>query len=625
MRELFEDQIRAFELMVGPYAVAHQRVGARALTSGVTLSTRLPIYLMDTIAEPLAGTITSRLGLFGRQLVDERAAAEHVKSSDPILVVIGNPPWGRRKKEELGDTWLKGLLADAVALTPTEHRRDLKAFYDLFTAFWRWSLWLIGERPLSSFVGPSKGIISFITNRTWIVGPAFGGLRSLVRQNASHIYVIDLGGDLRGSPLPSGGADDPVFDIQTGSAIVFAVLDPNHLGPTVVKYKRLSGTRVAKNATLRSGFKSGGFRNVSGSDADPFLPAVWAEASDSPGIEEVFEQHETGVQTSRDSLVIATTQPELQSTLNGWKGLPTADRRARFHDTRERSSPANPQVLGSSSTRYAYRALDYRYLHNERAFVDWPRPELQDAFSIDNLALCTVARGIGAGPSAFPVNALPDLHVFRGHGGSRGIYPLLKGPSATHTLFGSSPYNLSAGVVAWLDQLVGPGRECDFFNYASALLGAPFYSLYFYSGLERDRVRIPLTLDPELFGLGARLGSEWVGLCTLRFSPSARIRWDSAARPTTSTFGAATWRADRIDFAGGRAIVGCAEEGWDYQVSGRPVLPKYLASREHWDSQSASLLREIRLVVTAADSMARMGNQLDDLLTSVLTGSLHRL
>ena len=77
--------------------------------------------------------------------------------------------------------------------------------------------------------------------------------------------------------------------------------------------------------------------------------------------------------------------------------------------------------------------MDYRTVYNDPAFVEWPRPTLQPTFAWDNLALVTIERGFGVGPAAFPVDALPDLHVFRGFAGARGVYPLFGAPPVAHT------------------------------------------------------------------------------------------------------------------------------------------------------------------------------------------------
>jgi hypothetical protein len=623
VKSLIDSRLHAFELMVGPYAVAHQRIAQRLARANLALSSRVPVYLMNTLAEPMAGSATSRLGIFGNELVAERTQAEQVKSSEPILVVLGNPPWGRKRRKELGDEWLQGLMANAAQRTPKEHRSDLKAFYDLFSAFWRWSLWLIGERTAISPPVSGKGIVSYITNRTWIVGTAFDGLRDLVRERASAVYVVDLGGDLRGSPSVSGTADEPIFDIQTGTAIVFAVLDPDHTTDPTVYYKRIMGTRKSKSRALERGFR-GAFREVAGTASDPFLFGVWHEAENSPGIEEVFDQRETGVQTSRDSLVVATTLDELSARLNGFASAERAEQLATFHETRDRSLAPSPTVDLHLVTRYAYRPLDYRFLLNQRTFVDWHRPGLQDAFAVENLALVTISRDFGIGPAAIPVNAIPDVHAFRGHGGSRGIYPLFRGASTQQTLVSQESHNLTQNVQEWLQALLGDVPYRRFFSYCAAMLGAPFYTDYFESGLDRERPRIPLTLDRGVFEKGAALGDKWIASWTLSNQPSGSVRWASSS-PGPGRLGEATWSAGRVSFSGGRTLEGCTSKAWDYRVSGRPLLENYFAARSDWDQQAMALLDELRLVVSSVNEIASMGDQLDEFLAELLGTSLHSI
>src|SRR5205823_1440561 len=115
-------RVRAFELMIGPYTVAHQRVATWLQDAGANVGTRLPILLVDTLAEVLAGGVQSRFGPLGDEIAHEREAAEHVKSTEPILVVVGNPPYDRIKRDQLGDHWLLDRIQDMVERTPQRDR-----------------------------------------------------------------------------------------------------------------------------------------------------------------------------------------------------------------------------------------------------------------------------------------------------------------------------------------------------------------------------------------------------------------------------------------------------------------------------------------------------------------------
>ena len=56
------------------------------------------------------------------------------------------------------------------------------------------------------------------TVRTVGDGKTFDGFRKTVLQEFDHVYIVDLGGDIR-----SGDTTGNVFDIKTGVAIMFLV------------------------------------------------------------------------------------------------------------------------------------------------------------------------------------------------------------------------------------------------------------------------------------------------------------------------------------------------------------------------------------------------------------------
>ena len=88
----FAQRMYGFELLVGPYTVAHYRM-AREIAGRGGGAERLPIFLTDTLAPPAdAAGLTPHLAFLSAPMVAERAAADSVKRDAPILVVMGNPP-----------------------------------------------------------------------------------------------------------------------------------------------------------------------------------------------------------------------------------------------------------------------------------------------------------------------------------------------------------------------------------------------------------------------------------------------------------------------------------------------------------------------------------------------------
>ena len=96
-----------FELLVGPYAVAHYRLHhtlRRPRRQGgepLTLP-RLGVYLADTLAEPGATAPMGPLGFVSDGIAVERREANRIKAEQPILAIIANPPYRRLEEGRIG-------------------------------------------------------------------------------------------------------------------------------------------------------------------------------------------------------------------------------------------------------------------------------------------------------------------------------------------------------------------------------------------------------------------------------------------------------------------------------------------------------------------------------------------
>ena len=214
------NHLHGFEIQVGPYAVAHYRMATAVQEYGGQLTGRLPIYLTDTLL-PSYGQpqVTPHFGFMSAPITEERQGADRVKAEIPIMVIMGNPPYGRGKAES-GWVW-EVLMEDFRREVPPEYRVDLKNLAEWYAYFYRWALWKLFEQEDAA----QKGILSFITNSRWLIGGAFGGMRQMFRRYFDRIYLLDLHGDGR-APLPAGvELDQNVFDIQVGVAIAVCVAD----------------------------------------------------------------------------------------------------------------------------------------------------------------------------------------------------------------------------------------------------------------------------------------------------------------------------------------------------------------------------------------------------------------
>ena len=233
------------ELLVGPYAVAHYRLHHalrfRPADDGedapqpVALP-RLGVYLADTLSEPGRVTAIGQLGIQGLPIDEEHREADRIKSSQPILAIIGNPPYkGLRgnERDTLVGRWMAGGVDEGgrpvigkwddlkKPVSEAGKGNQLNVFEEFSIAFWRWAIWKLFEADNA----PQHGVIAFITNRKFLTGWPYAGLRKMMRERFDRIEVIDLRGDVRTGTRGDVESDQGVFDIQVGTAITLAIAD----------------------------------------------------------------------------------------------------------------------------------------------------------------------------------------------------------------------------------------------------------------------------------------------------------------------------------------------------------------------------------------------------------------
>ena len=222
------DRLYAFELLVGPYSVAHLRLSQRFKSAGV-IDVAPKVYLTDTLESPnhlpefTASVLQARL-------TQERERALQVKNDTRVFVCLGNPPYdrdlrdpnendGSRRKGgwvrfgDPGDIPHSAIFEDFLA--PVRDAGDgvnLKPIYNDYVYFWRWALWKVLDST------EDAGIITFITASSYLRGPGFAGMRSKMREVFDDLWIIDLEGDNLGTRKT-----DNVFAIQIPVAIAIGV------------------------------------------------------------------------------------------------------------------------------------------------------------------------------------------------------------------------------------------------------------------------------------------------------------------------------------------------------------------------------------------------------------------
>ncbi len=188
---------------------------------------RLGVYLSDTLAEPGAAAPAGSLGFVAQGIADERHEANRIKAAQPILAILGNPPYRRLERgenETLVGRWLDGIWEDLKNIVRRAgHANQLNTFPELSVAFWRWAIWKLFEADNA----PRRGVVAFITNRKFITGWPYAGLRQMMRERFDRIEIIDLRGDVRRGQR--AGIDDDQerlqYPLRLGPLSTLAVAD----------------------------------------------------------------------------------------------------------------------------------------------------------------------------------------------------------------------------------------------------------------------------------------------------------------------------------------------------------------------------------------------------------------
>jgi len=172
------------------------------------------------------------------ELQEERDAAEKVKRSKKILVVLGNPPYNGFAGVAIGE---ERDLSDAYRTTKKVVKPQGQGLNELYTRFFR-----MAERQIVEETG--KGVVCFVSNYSYLDGLSFTGMRERYLEVFDDIWIDCLNGDkfATGKITPEGKPDPSIFStewnkegIQVGTAIALLLRKENHQPTDTVKYRDL--------------------------------------------------------------------------------------------------------------------------------------------------------------------------------------------------------------------------------------------------------------------------------------------------------------------------------------------------------------------------------------------------
>lgn len=386
-REAATTRLIGFEILPSAFIICHLHLSRFLAHLGAPpTGQRLRVYLTNSLTGWDTQGVPAGVTLFP-ELEEELRDAAVVKHLDPVLVVLGNPPYQGYSSAETREE--RQMLAPWVAdLWPVwglrKHRMN-----DLYVRFWRISI----ERIVNL---TDRGVVSLITNRKWLGGRSYPSMREAVVSSFQSVWVDDLHGATDDTTHPG---DQSIFTtaiaagITRGTAIVTAVRTGPTSGPGQVHLLDYWGTARAKRAGLgarRGGTLSVGYTSINATRASRYR-FVNDPAGDFPHVDEYLPTFFSGVQPVRDEAVMDTDRAalvdrmtdyfdpsiQLPSLIATYPGFGVT--RAGYDAVRTRGRLlAGSQFDDVNVVKFLFRPFDTRWLYweSEAGLLNRPRPQL---------------------------------------------------------------------------------------------------------------------------------------------------------------------------------------------------------------------------------------------------------
>ena len=671
IREQILRNFYAFELMMAPYAVGHLKMSFLLEELGYRLKKddRFKLYLTNTLEmEELAQTELPGMV----SLSEESHSAGKVKKEQPILVILGNPPYSgisANRGKWIDDLLKKGYTRADGTKDDGYYRvdgkplgeRNPKWLQDDYVKFIRY-----GQHRIEQ---TGAGILAFITNHGYLDNPTFRGMRQHLMKTFSEIYIVDLHGNSKKKEVcPDGSKDENVFDIQQGVSIGIFVKAPGESEGAKVFHGELWGLREKKYAWLvKNSCVSARLKSVR--PAGPFYlfrpQGGDTEYHEYPRITDILGVNVLGFQTHRDEFAIDFDFEVIRKRIAEMRSNQIPDHvfaeKYRLEDNRDwklhevRAKLRKTEEWDRYIVKLLYRPFDCRYGFFNDIAMDFPRRELLcHVAEKDNLCLL-ISRQQGTfgfrhiWAADLPAN---DCVVSTRSREANQVFPLYLYPNGNGQ--GDMDYeswpksdkaripNLRREYVDTVRERVGmefvtDGRGTvldrgvrgkakrtfgpeDVFDYIYGLLHSPEYRRRYAEFLKIDFPRIPIPKNREVFAGIAGVGRELSGLHLMRSS----ILEESHRWPGFPIEGGAVIekRYPRYDAGSGRVQInerqyfeGIEPAVCEFGVGGYQVCEKWLKDRRGRNLSFDDINHYQKMVVALRETIRLMG-KVDEVIDS---------
>ncbi|AFR71881.1 D12 class N6 adenine-specific DNA methyltransferase [Brachyspira pilosicoli B2904] len=621
--EFILKRLYGFEFLIVPYVLAHFRIHEylKDLNYDYKSKERLQLYLTNTLDNSAGGYVA----MFPNMKA-EADMAYKIKNEEPILVIMGNPPYNSKSEEINCKEWIINLLKNyKEGLTVTE-KQKLNDDYIKFLRFAHWKM----EKT-------KQGIIGVIVNNSFIDGLSHREMRNQLIKTFDEIYIFDLHGNMNnGEKCPDGSQDFNIFNIKDVGVCIalFVKTGIKNNKNKGVYFQEIFGKQNYKKEYLIDKSVNTDRENKKWKKLEDDEKWYWFTKvksnekymNDFKGLNEIFEVFGSGIETKRDKLFIDFDKEKL---INRMIKISTLDFDDDFKEEYRAYTGGgynfenrikNTKFKKNNITNYHYRPFDFRYV----CYNDWlGRPSqniMKHIISNENIGII-FTRGVITDTdfdNIFISNKIIDRNFTNYKTYFAPIYLYEKIDASKELNFDEAcKTNFKAPFLDFLKKYLGGSliKSEDYpykiLSYIYAVLYAPTYRSRYKEDLKYDYPRIPFTDDSSLFSSLSSLGSALIDLHLLKKVPAPSSSYPVSGDDNIEF---CKFEDNKIKINSSQYFDNISEEVYNYSIGGYKPIEKYIKARE---TLTLNDIMHIQKVISVIEKTIELQKSIDEVYKKI--------
>lgn len=316
----YKNEIHANEVAILPYYISNLNIEFTYTQKMGKYSEFENLCFVDTL-DNMGFAFRGKQGNLFESINAENSKRIYKQNTRKISVLMGNPPYNANQANENDNNKnreypeIDKRIKDTFVKYSTAQKTKV---YDMYARFYRWSMDRLDD----------NGIISFVTNRSFIDSRTFDGFRKCVQDEFDYAYIIDTKSDVRANPKIAGTTHN-IFGIQAGVAIMFLIKKKTKEKklPCTIFYTTMQDEWrkeqklhwFTENPLQNIAFdkiqpdKNNNWINLTDNDFDTLLPLADKAVKAGKSKKALFELFSNGIVTARDEWTYSFSKENLIS------------------------------------------------------------------------------------------------------------------------------------------------------------------------------------------------------------------------------------------------------------------------------------------------------------------------